>query len=119
MAQFRLVRSMTALSEHTGGVRWGDSFWLASYASWPFAHLLICDDRLILTYPEGAYDFPRASVVRLSRRDGWVSRALRLGWGGLRIEHAVSDYPPFVLFSTLDIRSLCERLPAAGYPVKT
>ncbi len=93
---------MTALSEHTGGVRWGDSFWLASYASWPFAHLLICDDRLILTYPEGAYDFPRASVVRLSRRDGWVSRALRLGWGGLRIEHA----SPITLHSCYSPRSI-------------
>ena len=113
-----LVRSMTAISEHAGGIRWGDSFWLASYASWPFAHLLICDDHLLLTYPEGAYDFPRASVVRLSCRSGRLSRALKLGWGSLRIEHAVSDYPPYVRFWTFDISSLCDNLSAAGYSVQ-
>lgn len=110
---------MKALSEHAGGIRWGDSFWLASCATWPFAHLYICDDRLILTMPEGAYEFPRASVVCISRRSGWLSRALRLGSGSLQIEHAVPDYPPFVLFSTFDISSLCDRLAAAGFPVKT
>jgi hypothetical protein len=110
---------MATISEHTGGIRWGDSFWLASCATWPFAHLLVCDDRLLLTYPEGAYDFPRASVVRLSSRCGRLSRALKLSWGSMRIEHAVSAYPQYVLFLTFDINSLCDNLSAAGYPVQT
>lgn len=111
---------MKTLSEHTGGIHWGDGpWWLSHCATWPFSHLYICDDRLIVTMPEGAYEFPRASVVRLSRRESWLSRALRLGTGALQIEHAVPEYPSFVLFSTFDIRSLCERLSAAGFPVKT
>src|SRR5436190_3468595 len=110
---------MRALAEHTGGVRWGDSFWLSHVASWPFSHLLVCDDRLIVTTPEGAYDFPRSSVRRLGRRQSWPWRALRLVGGSLRIEHTVSDYPSYFLFSTRDINSLCDRLASAGYSVQT
>jgi hypothetical protein len=103
---------MAAISEHTGGVRWGDSFWLASCATWPFAHLLICDDRLLLTYPEGAYDFPRDQITQLTTRRGLFSR-------GLRIEHRVAEYPPYITFWTFAFQTLYDALTGAGFPVKT
>ena len=110
---------MRALAEYTGGVRWDDSFWSAHLFSGQFSHLLVCDDRLIVTTPVGAYDFPRSSVRRLVRRQSWPWRALRLPGGSLRIEHSVRDYPSYFLFSTWDINPLCDRLVSAGYSVQT
>jgi hypothetical protein len=111
---------MRALSEHTGGARWGGDKWTAQYASWPFAHLHVCDDRLILTTPDGAFDFPRDSVTRLvCNAGGWFSRFVNLPFGGLQIEHAVDDYPSFILFSSFDIGSVCEQLKTAGFNVST
>ena len=97
----------------------GGSFWTASVWSWPFAHFLVCDDRLILTTPEGTFDFPRERVVRLRYRPGWFARALKLGFGGLQIEHSVADYPPFIFFGSFNISSVCNALRDASFAIAT
>jgi hypothetical protein len=110
---------MKVLSEHTGGAHWGDGPWTAHASTWPLAHLHICDDRLILTTTEGAFEFPRERVTRLAYKGGWLARALKLGFGALRIEHAVPDYPSFFLFKSFDISALCDALRAADFAVTT
>jgi hypothetical protein len=117
VADLVLVRSMAALNEFSGGARWGDIGWLPSYSTWPLAHLLVCDDRLLLTTPLGAYDFPRARIRCLSVRSDWLSRLMRMGV--LQIEHEIREYPSFIAFSTGDIKSLRDTLSAAGFTVET
>ena len=110
---------MKALSEHTGGIRWGDGPWTAQRATWPFAHLNICDDRLILTMPDGGFEFPRTTVTQLVWKGSWLGRFLKLPWGALRIEHDVPDYPAFILFYSFNITAVCDNLRGAEFLVTT
>jgi hypothetical protein len=107
-----LVRSVKALAEYVGGMRWGSTSWLASYATWPLAELVICDDRLILTAPHGGYELPRDKIARLTKRRAIFS-------GGIRIEHTVQDYPSYLFFSTFAFRDMYDSLIGAGFPLKT
>ena len=107
------------LSEHTGGARWGDNLWTSHASSWPFAHLVVCDDRLILNTMEGGFEFPRGRVTSLTCKSGCFSRMLNLDFGALRIEHAVPGYPSFFQFKTFNVPSLCEALRSAGFATTT
>ena len=117
MAYLYLVRPMRALSIHTGGAWCGDGRWTSSVSTWPFAHLYVCDDRLILTTGAGAFEFPRERLIRLTRKDNWLARLLKLDFGAMRIEHAVADYPSYVLFQSFSMLSVCDALGVAGFIV--
>jgi hypothetical protein len=103
---------LKALSVHTGGMQWGSRSWFLSYATWPLADLHVCDDRLILTAPHGAYEFPRDKILRLTVRR-------RILWRGVGIEHSIPDYPPVIVFSTFDYKDMYDSLTEAGFPLKT
>jgi hypothetical protein len=77
---------MNAPYSQVGGCRVGRNFWLSLNLSWPFATLEVHADHLILACLWRRYDFPRASVVRLSDYD-------ELFRSGLRIEHSIAGYP--------------------------
>ena len=108
---------MKALSELTGRARWGSDKWTAQAATWPLAHLHICDDGVILTTPDGAFEFPCGSITQLVCKDSWLSRLLNLPLGVLRIEHSVRDYPSFTLFWSFNITSVRDQLRTAGFDV--
>jgi hypothetical protein len=103
---------MTTLLSLTGGVRIGKGYWLAYYRTWPFVRLHVCPDRLVLTGIARGYEFPLSSITRLSRYRPFFCH-------GLRIEHVVSEYPPFVVFWTPDVDRLLEVLRENGFPVVT
>ena len=103
---------MTALYSQVGGCRVGRNFWLSFNASWPFATLEVHAERLILAGFWRRYDFPRASVVRLSYHDGLFS-------SGLRIEHSIAACPRLVVFWTRDLHALEEKFRTNAFPVFT
>jgi hypothetical protein len=103
---------MTAIYSQVGGYRVGRNFWLAFNASWPFATLEIQAERLVLAGLWRRYDFPRASIIRLSEHHGLFS-------SGLRIEHSIAAYPRLVVFWTRELQTLQEKLRANAFPVFT
>lgn len=98
-----------------GGARVGSSFWASSNATWPLAEITVEADRigLIVSYliVKRRYSFAPSRVRRLSVYAGLFSR-------GLRIEHAVADYPPFVLFWTFNLPQLIAALGQHGLHVE-
>ena len=101
---------MTQTFEQTGGVRVGQGLFAAFNASWPFASLLVSDSALTLSCFGKQWVFPKESVSRLSKYSGFFS-------SGLRIEHKVPDYNPFIVFWTFRFRSLADELLQRGYTV--
>ena len=95
-----------------GGARWGQSFRKAANASWPLATLRITPYDLeieIKLWPiVRRFQFTRNEVVTLKKRRGLVSV-------GVQIEHARSDYPPFILFWSFQRKRLLATAEAAGY----
>jgi hypothetical protein len=97
-----------------GGVRIGDMFWLAYNVTWPFARITVDETTIQIDvtfiFYSRSYTFASASVTRLSEVTGIFSR-------GLRIEHTVKDYPPFVLFWSFGLRKLRKALEDRGHKV--
>ena len=75
-----------------------------------FASLKVEDAGLVLSCLGKRWQFPRASIIRLSEYRGLFSV-------GLRIEHAVPDYTEFLVFWTMRIGSLRQELERRGYQV--
>jgi hypothetical protein len=92
-------------------MQWGNWRWFLSYATWPLVDLHVCDDRLILTAPGGAYEFPRNKITQLTMRRRLVSRSLR-------IAHSIQEYPPIIIFSTYDYKEMYDSLTGAGFPLQ-
>lgn len=97
---------MTDTFTQRGGIRIGKDF----NASWPFAHLTITPQQMLLSCFNHRYSFPRESIQRLSRHHGWFSV-------GLRIEHSVPTYPGFLVFWTFKFAALKGQLQELGYAV--
>lgn len=101
--------------QETGGLRWGRSFILAMNASWPLAKLEATRDAIriemsFLGMMRRRFEFARADIRALRRRSGLMSV-------GLQVEHARSDYPPFIVFWTFRYPTLKARLEQLGYAV--
>lgn len=101
--------------EELGGLRWGQSFWDAGNATFPFAKLRINPDQLEIQlngWPisTARYTFtPKdVSILRIQRGLFWFP--------GVRVEHTKPDYPPFILFWTTSPSFLLKSAGAAGFP---
>ncbi len=97
---------MTATYAQTGGARL-DSF----NASWPFAKLFATSDMIRLSCLGQECLFLKSNVRGLSRHRGLFS-------AGLRIEHAVSAYPEFVVFWSFGFETLKRGLESLGYEIR-
>ena len=94
----------------TGGFTVGRNRWLAINGSWPFGSLEIHRDRLVLDTIFRRFTFPRDAIVALSK--------IRLFFFPiLRIEHRISEYPRFVVFSSFHTSRVQQRLKTAGFSV--
>jgi hypothetical protein len=98
-----------------GGLRWGQSFWNAANASWPFASLRIAPGLIEIdlnAWPffSNQFLFTSPEVTRLQRVNGLIS-------SGVQIEHLQSTYPPFILFWSFDCQAVLREAKAAGFPV--
>lgn len=103
---------MTREYVETGGLRWGASHWKAWNASWPFARLLVSPERLEITVGVWRFcrkfEFSRSEIRALRRKRGMSTT-------GVRVEHAKSGYPPYILFWTFNFASLRRQLEERGY----
>jgi len=93
----------------TGGARIG-----GFNASWPFAKLHADAEGLTIKLPfSKTYRFPTSSITSVRE---YIS-ILFIGWG-IRIEHSVPEYPPFVVFWYLGYPStVLSFLEDCGFPI--
>ena len=96
---------------HTGFVRLGND----GSERFPFAKpgpgiagLYVFEDRLILSSFFRTWLFPKASVRRLIRNSGGF-------FFGLRIQHAIQEYDPLIVFWTRRFDRLEKGLEQRGY----
>ena len=98
-----------------GGIKVGDDYWTAWYATTPFVSITLDDAQIDLKVsfftPLRRYVFPFARVRRLSLYRKWLAR-------GLLIEHSVPEYPPFVLLWSPDLPSLTAALRQRSFHVE-
>jgi hypothetical protein len=97
-----------------GGLRIGDNFWLAGNYTWPFARLTCTNEtiEIVLTIPlfSKPYIFSHDTIRQLRIQRGLFSK-------GLRIEHAVADCAPFILFWSFKVAELTNELERRGFYV--
>jgi hypothetical protein len=72
--------------------------------------MFIYRDELVLSMSFHRYSFPRDKVLLIHR----YRNLLQLG---LKIKHAVKDYPRYVVFYPVDILGMEEALDANAFPV--
>jgi hypothetical protein len=95
-----------------GACEVGPNSWLSKVWTQPFAGLYIYRDELVLSMSFRRYPFSREQISQIRRyRSGLLH--------GLKIEHTVSDYPPFMIFYPSDIDEFEEALDANAFPVAT
>jgi len=72
--------------------------------------MYIYRDELVLSMPFRRYSFPREKVLLIHR----YRRLLQIG---LKIKHAVEDYPRYVVFYPMNLVEIEEALEANAFPV--
>jgi hypothetical protein len=92
----------------TGGARIGNSRWFGLNVTWPFAKLEFDDSELTLSCLGKRFIFRKEDVSKLSKYAGIFS-------AGLRIEHTIEKYKPFIVFWTFDFGRLQEELNMRGW----
>jgi hypothetical protein len=104
------VTTVDEIVMETGGFRVGRNAWLSWHASWGFGVLEISRERLVLDTTWSRYSFTVDAIVCLSPTGG-------LWRPGVRIEHRVETYPPYIVFVTFHVARVANELRAAGYSV--
>ncbi len=102
--------SMTEDKSCYGGVRIGEGL-VAFNATWPFAKIRIGESEIRLACLFEEWIFPKNSVRCISSHSGLLSN-------GLRIEHTIPDYNPYIAFLTSKSFSLQEIFRKKGYEVR-
>ena len=95
-----------------GACEVGRNSWLAKEWTRPFAGLYIYRDELVLSMSFHRYSLPRTAISQIRRYPSGLSL-------GLKIEHTVSDYPPFMVFYPSDVEEFEEALDANAFPLAT
>jgi hypothetical protein len=102
----------------TGGLCWGESFWNAVNATWPFATLtathggLHISMRFIGLWNE-EFDFAKSEVLGITKKKGlfpFIST-------GIVLAHQKAGYPRFILFWTFEYQRLKTELTRLGFEV--
>ena len=94
-----------------GGARIGRSVFFAFNATWPLAKLTVEDAELALSCLTETWIFPRVSIRTLRKYRGVFFST------GLKVEHSIARYPPFVVFWTFRFAALRRELERRGYTV--
>jgi hypothetical protein len=105
---------VTEYSEQ-GGLRWGNAFFQAANASWPFARITVSAQRVRLTVKclnlvNESFDLEKDDITAIRKIRGWLSV-------GIRFEHRKPEYPPFLLFWMVRKSPLAVELRRMGYDV--
>jgi hypothetical protein len=96
-----------------GGIRVGESYWLAKNATVPLVTLRITAGALYFYYP---FAYKEVKVPR-EMIDSIYKKWSLLG-PGIRIIHHAEDVPPFIIFWTYRPREVLRVLIDSNYPVK-
>jgi hypothetical protein len=95
-----------------GGSRCGWTFYNSFNATWPLASLTVEQDGLVLTTAfSDTYQFKKSEITKLS-----FFRALLFS-PGVRIEHAITDYPPYIVFWTFSPSRVKAELIKNGFTI--
>lgn len=94
-----------------GGIRCGNSYYEAFNATWPFAELLIGAEAISMRVAfYKFFVFPRNHIQSLSEYRGFFSK-------GVKIEHDLAEYPPFIVFWTFELDAVKSALDKDGYAI--
>ena len=91
----------------TGGTRIG-SF----NATWPFAHIEITKEKIIISVFTKSYEFLIKDILQLKKHHGFIST-------GLKIEHTNKEYDKFIVFWTFNFKKLKNNLEKLNYKILT
>jgi hypothetical protein len=110
---------MGANYQEVGGMRWGNSYSDAMNATWPFATLRATSESLSVTISalgllKRQFDFTKAEIKGVRKFQGFVPFLST----GIVIEHAKPEYPPFLIFWTINFRRLATELQHRGFCVR-
>jgi hypothetical protein len=98
-------------TQFTGGIHYGDSYYSAFNATWPFARLIVSTGSVDLnTSFFKSFSFPKSQITTISKYGGFFSK-------GLQIQHSISEYPPFIVFWTPKWEAVKLALIENGYQV--
>ncbi len=97
--------------KETGGLRWGESFWMAANATWPFATLNASPEALCISGIVNL-DFRKADIKAIRRKKGMLPFST-----GIVIEHQKLGFPEFILFWTFRYKRLKTELTRLGFIV--
>lgn len=93
-----------------GGMRLGSGLFLALNVTVPFVFIRVTGSEIQMRCFWKKWIFPKSSIRRLSKHRGVFST-------GLRIEHDVESYTPFIVFWTAEFKHLKNNLEKIGYLV--
>ena len=98
----------------TGGLRFGDSFWVAANATIPFAKLHVTPEHIDITLrspisSNRSFLFRKQDVLAIRKKHGLFSV-------GIEIEHQDKNKCPYILFWTFRFKKLKTSLLDMGYP---
>jgi hypothetical protein len=94
----------------TGGIRIGDSFWLAWNYTIPFAELSLSVEGLSIRYMSNEVNINKKDVLQIKKKHGIFTP-------GIQIIHSAKDMRPFILFWTYDVKNVLTAFRELGYPV--
>jgi hypothetical protein len=78
-------------------------------ASWPFTRLIIDPQQIQLnTMFLKDFSLPKSNITSISKYSGFFSN-------GIRIEHRIADFPPFIVFWTRKLEAISSALTQNGY----
>ena len=100
----------------TGGLRWGESFWNAANATWPFATLtatpvgIHISMRCVGLWSE-EFDFAKSELRGITKKKGIMPFIST----GIVLAHQKPGYPRFILFWTFGYQRLRTELTRLGF----
>jgi hypothetical protein len=91
------------MSEHKGGLLWGDTIFRRRNVSYPFAKLIVEDEHIILKIP--------TTELRLSRDEiiGFLIKN-RIFYKGIVFQHVNNDVPKTITFWTFQPAAVLSEL---------
>ena len=103
--------------QQTGGLRWGESFWSAANATWPFAKLTATSGEIRLSMRfiglmKDDFAFAKSEIDGMRRKKGILPFST-----GIIIEHHKASYPRFILFWTFGYQQLKTELTELDFEV--
>lgn len=101
---------MTHVFRQRGGATIGAEFCIAWRSGWPSAYITVTENSIILGVWWGKhYFFDKAQISSIRKYKGLLFSE------GVQIFHTKEDYPPYIIFWSLQPKELWRKLEQLGY----